>query len=174
MPNWTKFSNTIQKAGDRLVECGRVPIDRTAPVITTGDDMSNEGDQTDQQEVRARSSRRFRWTVPPADESVLRWVELQDNVSVSLRLLVREFIAREGYVDPMNRPVEQQPRRGRPPAGSDPNTPPTADQLTTRRATAPVDHLERDTGASHMTELAPGHHGGGQVSIDEIMASTRR
>jgi hypothetical protein len=137
-------------------------IDRAVPAITTGDDMENEDDH--QPEAAARPSRRFRWTVPPADESVLRWVELQDNVSLSLRLLVREFIAREGYVDPMNRPVEHQPRRDRSPVASD---------QSRHGADDPI-QLEPASGTPVPTEArtSPGH--GGQVSIDEIMASTRR
>ena len=58
---------------------------------------------------------RFRVSVPSADQSVLAWLAAQDNVSVSLRLLVREAIERDGYCDVLTRPVVQQPRRGRPP-----------------------------------------------------------
>ncbi|WP_328530131.1 hypothetical protein OG984_02815 [Nocardioides sp. NBC_00368] len=91
-------------------------------------------------------------------------MELQDNVSVSLRLLVREFIAREGYVDPMNRPVEQQPRRDRSPVASDQRGHSADDPIQLEPASATPVPTEART--------SPGH--GGQVSIDEIMASTRR
>ena len=61
---------------------------------------------------------RFRVSVPAADEAVVAWMELQDNASLSVRLLIRESIERNGYVDVMNKPVTQLPKRGRP-AGSD-------------------------------------------------------
>lgn len=61
---------------------------------------------------------RYRLSVPPADESVVTWMELQDNASLSMRLLIRESIERNGYVDVMNKPVAQLPKRGRP-AGSE-------------------------------------------------------
>lgn len=57
---------------------------------------------------------RFRMNVPQADESVLAWMKVQDNPSLSLRMLVRENIERHGYIDVMNRPVDQLPKRGRP------------------------------------------------------------
>lgn len=62
--------------------------------------------------------RRVRLTVPAADESTQRWLDLQDDQSVSMRLLIRESIERDGYIDVMNKPVEQLPRRGRPPGSS--------------------------------------------------------
>lgn len=58
---------------------------------------------------------RVRLTVPAADESSQAWIDLQDDPSTSMRMLIRESIQRDGYVDVVNRPVEQQPRRGRPP-----------------------------------------------------------
>ena len=61
---------------------------------------------------------RFRVSVPSADQSVLAWLAAQDNVSVSVRLLVRDAIERDGYCDVLTRPVTQQPRRGRPPGSS--------------------------------------------------------
>lgn len=59
--------------------------------------------------------RRVRLTVPAVDVSTQQWLDLQDDASVSMRLLIRESIERDGYVDVMNKPVEQLPRRGRPP-----------------------------------------------------------
>lgn len=61
------------------------------------------------------SPRRLRWSVPRADVSSNDWLDMQEDISVSLRLLIRESIERNGFVDVMNRPVEQLPRRGRPP-----------------------------------------------------------
>lgn len=59
--------------------------------------------------------RRLRWSVPRADESTNRWLDGQHDISRSLQLLIRESIQRDGYIDVVNRPVEQLPRRGRPP-----------------------------------------------------------
>lgn len=59
--------------------------------------------------------RRLRWSVPRADESTNRWLDEQYDISRSLQLLIRESIQRDGYIDVVNRPVEQLPRRGRPP-----------------------------------------------------------
>ena len=55
------------------------------------------------------------FSIPKADESTLAWCDAQDDASLSLRLLVREEIQKNGYTDTANRPVEQLPRRGRPP-----------------------------------------------------------
>lgn len=57
---------------------------------------------------------RFRMSVPAADEAVLEWMNLQDNPSLSIRMLIRESIERLGYVDVVNRPVAKLPMRGRP------------------------------------------------------------
>ena len=57
---------------------------------------------------------RFRLSVPVADEAVLEWMNLQDNPSLSIRMLIRESIERLGYVDVINRPVSQLPARERP------------------------------------------------------------
>ncbi|MDH2390043.1 hypothetical protein QCN29_14835 [Streptomyces sp. HNM0663] len=62
--------------------------------------------------------RKVRWTVPAADTSVIEWLDQQENISQSLRLLIRESIQRDGYVDVYYKPVEQLPRRGRPPLES--------------------------------------------------------
>lgn len=60
-------------------------------------------------------SKRYRFSVPNEDESTQRWLDAQQNLSLSLRLIVRKQIEREGYIDVACRPVEQLPRRGRPP-----------------------------------------------------------
>ena len=60
-------------------------------------------------------SRRFRVSVPDADESVLAWIGAQSDLSASVRSLIREAIERHGYRDATCYPVAQQPRRGRPP-----------------------------------------------------------
>ncbi|WP_030568511.1 hypothetical protein [Streptomyces aureocirculatus] len=62
--------------------------------------------------------RKVRWTVPPADTSVIEWLNEQADISQSVRLLIRESIQRDGYIDVFYKPVEQLPRRGRPPLES--------------------------------------------------------
>ena len=71
-------------------------------------------------------SRRFRVSVPEADESVLAWIGAQSDFSASVRSLIREAIERHGYRDATCYPVQQQPRRGRPPKLTD-----QAEQLET-------------------------------------------
>ncbi|MFE7114099.1 hypothetical protein ACFU99_01560, partial [Streptomyces sp. NPDC057654] len=61
---------------------------------------------------------KLRWTVPAADTSVIEWLNAQEDKSQSIRLLIRESIQRDGYVDVFYKPVEQLPRRGRPPLES--------------------------------------------------------
>ncbi|MFC4138317.1 MULTISPECIES: hypothetical protein [unclassified Microbacterium] len=51
------------------------------------------------------STRKVQITVPVADTSVIEWLDLQYSASDSFRRLVREAIAREGFVDVANRPV---------------------------------------------------------------------
>lgn len=64
-------------------------------------------------------SRRFRVSVPDADESVLAWIGAQSDLSASVRSLIRDAIERHGYRDATCYPVQQQPRRGRPPKQAD-------------------------------------------------------
>ena len=71
-------------------------------------------------------SRRFRVSVPEADESVLAWIGAQSDLSASVRSLIREAIERHGYRDATCYPVAQQPRRGRPPKSTE-----QAEQLET-------------------------------------------
>lgn len=59
---------------------------------------------------------RYRLNVPPQDTSVLEWLKAQAHLSISLRLLIKEDIVRNGYTDVTCRSVEQQPKRGRPSA----------------------------------------------------------
>lgn len=62
---------------------------------------------------------RYRLSVPVADEAVNEWLTIQDNLSASVRAVIREHIERNGFVDPTCRPVVQQTRRGRPPASEE-------------------------------------------------------
>ncbi|MEV7872643.1 hypothetical protein AB0P17_42565 [Streptomyces sp. NPDC088124] len=58
--------------------------------------------------------RKVRWTVPAADTSVNTWLNEQADISQSVRLLIREPIERDGFIDVFYKPVVQLPRRGRP------------------------------------------------------------
>ena len=57
--------------------------------------------------------------MPDADESVLAWIGAQSDLSASVRSLIREAIERHGYRDATCYPVQQQPRRGRPPKSTE-------------------------------------------------------
>lgn len=83
-----------------------------------------------------RAVRRFNLTVPMADESVIAWLDMQENKSVSVRTIVRDYITRNGYTDPLCLPVEQGPRRGRPPGSIDVEREPVIEPATDKR-TAP-------------------------------------
>lgn len=61
------------------------------------------------------ASERKRLSIPRADESVLEWWDAQTDPALSVRLLIRGEIERNGYTDTAYRPVAQLPRRGRPP-----------------------------------------------------------
>lgn len=61
------------------------------------------------------ASERKRLSIPRADESVLEWWEAQADPALSIRLLIRNEIERNGFTDTAFRPVTQLPRRGRPP-----------------------------------------------------------
>jgi hypothetical protein len=65
------------------------------------------------------NSERKRISIPKADESVLAWWDAQKDTGLSVRLLVRNEIERNGYADTAYRPVAQLPRRGRPPGASE-------------------------------------------------------
>lgn len=79
---------------------------------------------------RAPEAHRFTVRVPLADTSVVDWWEAQYDPSASVRTLIRDEIVRHGYTDTVNRPIAQQPRRGRPPlseSGDDEYAAPAAD-----------------------------------------------
>jgi len=69
--------------------------------------------------AHATPSRKLRVSIPAADVSVLQWLDAQASLADSLRALIRESIQRDGYIDVAFKPVEQLPRRGRPPADGD-------------------------------------------------------
>lgn len=57
---------------------------------------------------------RFTICVPVKDKSVVQWCEAQDNLSISLRMLIKAEVAKNGYSDVLCREVIQGARRGRP------------------------------------------------------------
>ena len=57
---------------------------------------------------------RYRLKVPESDASVIAWMDAQSELSISLRLLIKEDIIRNGFTDVTCRPVGQLPKRGRP------------------------------------------------------------
>ncbi|MEU7322489.1 hypothetical protein ABZ682_18290 [Streptomyces griseoviridis] len=147
--------------------------------------------------------RKVRWTVPAADTSVIEWLNKQADISQSLRLLIRESIQRDGYVDVFYKPVEQLPRRGRPPLESTEQH--EDDEAVTERGPAarpvqpqPVITDQADAIVNKKTAPGPAAQPEAvpapvetaeesaarapsappeppkQASIDEIMASTRR
>jgi hypothetical protein len=61
------------------------------------------------------NSERKRISIPKADESSLAWWDEQKDPGLSVRLLIRNEIERNGFSDTAFRPVAQLPRRGRPP-----------------------------------------------------------
>lgn len=89
---------------------------------------------------------RYRVSVPVADEAVAAWMELQDDRSLSVRMLIRESIARLGYVDVVNRPVDQLPKRGRPAGQGEDEADGTAEPGTTGEVRAMRREYERKTG----------------------------
>ncbi|MFE6939615.1 hypothetical protein [Streptomyces chartreusis] len=132
---------------------------------------------------------------------MIEWLNEQADISQSIRLLIRESIQRDGYIDVYYKPVEQLPRRGRPPLE---NTEQHEDEATTDRrpaarpaqpqlvvtdqadavvektAPAPVAQpepvpapVETAAEAAASASSAPPEPPK-QASIDEIMASTRR
>lgn len=94
--------------------------------------------------------RRMRWSVPAADVSTNRWLDAQDDVSASLKELIRESIRRDGYVDAANAPVEQLPRRGRPPLERQADDDGSAEE-TEKEPLFPTRYMRDDLGG-----LAPG------------------
>ncbi len=44
-------------------------------------------------------SKRYRFSVPAADTTVIEWIEAQDNVAFSLRTMIRAFVRQYGIKD---------------------------------------------------------------------------
>lgn len=70
----------------------------------------------------ASAAHRFTLRVPVADTSIAEWWAAQDDPSASVRMLIRTEIMQNGFTDTVNRPVQQMPRRGRPPGRNNTDT----------------------------------------------------
>ncbi|MFF8918016.1 hypothetical protein ACF08M_33120 [Streptomyces sp. NPDC015032] len=147
---------------------------------------------------RSGEPRKVRWTVPAADTSVNEWLNEQADISQSIRLLIRESIERDGFVDVFYKPVVQLPRRGRPPlestepredeetvtalpgsaAQAQPQAPVVAEAVSVveEAAPAPAQKASPEPVPAPAEEFAAPAPSAppAQASIDEIMASTRR
>lgn len=82
-------------------------------------------------------SERKRLSIPKVDESVLQWWNAQHDPGLSVRMLIRGEIERNGITDVAFRPVAQQPRRGRPP-GTAIESADEPEQEPAERASAPA------------------------------------
>ncbi|MFJ5725862.1 hypothetical protein [Streptomyces sp. NPDC093149] len=148
--------------------------------------------------------RKLRWTVPSVDTSVIEWLDAQKDISHSLRLLIRESIQRDGYIDVFYKPVDQLPRRGRPPLeiteqsedeesvvnrrptaksvqpravvtdNADSDIEYTASEPEAHRSTAKPESASAPAEKAEEPEASAAPRPPKQASIDEIMASTRR
>ncbi|WP_026820005.1 hypothetical protein [Arthrobacter castelli] len=135
--------------------------------------------------------RRLRWSVPAVDVSTNYWLDKQENISRSLQLLIRESIQRDGYLDVVNRPVDQLPRRGRPPVESTEhnNGPSSADEESAAATETFNEHARPDSTQETETTLPAAEQPAGsedetphrsgesaddvQVDINDIMAGLR-
>lgn len=66
------------------------------------------------EEKKTDNLKRYRFSVPKNDDPVIHWLSVQANVSYSLRTLIRDSIARQGYVDiTCGEPSSKSPGRPR-------------------------------------------------------------
>ncbi|MFE4332489.1 hypothetical protein ACFRQM_24615 [Streptomyces sp. NPDC056831] len=135
---------------------------------------------------------------------MIEWLDEQENISQSLRLLIRESIQRDGYIDVVYKPVDQLPRRGRPPLesteqrddeesevdrrpavrsvqprsavtdDSDSDVDMAAPESEAQRSTAKPEPASAPAEKAEEPETSAAPQPPKQASIDEIMASTRR
>ncbi|WP_347110551.1 hypothetical protein AAHB33_07315 [Paenarthrobacter sp. S56] len=124
--------------------------------------------------------RRYRLNVPSADEAVAAWMEMQDNQSLSIRMLIRESIERNGYVDIVNRPVVQLSDGGRvpEPARAVAVTPAPAAEGTgpaPERPPAQTGPPGQEGPQPELPEQASGGQASGsQVDVNDLFAQLRR
>ncbi|MFB0839975.1 hypothetical protein ACETK3_18465 [Arthrobacter sp. E44] len=124
-------------------------------------------------------------SVPAADEAVLAWMELQENPSLSVRMLIRESIERQGYIDIVNRPVSRLPKRGHP-AGSPEEARAVEEDVPEAQAQIPISDSAPRPGAVvpapvHQSQPAvpapalhePEQSTGEQLDVNDIFSMTR-
>ena len=101
------------------------------------------------------STRKVQITVPTADTSVIEWLDAQYSASDSIRRLIRESIAREGFTDVANRPV-RPPARPVYVAEVVPPEPEDAPDASARASdTAPATPARRVTDSTPPTDAEP-------------------
>lgn len=85
---------------------------------------------------------RYRFAVPKADEEVIAWLGAQENMSVSIRYIIKQYIKEHGITDAFcttvpQAPAEPQPaKRGRPPKNRQPQAAAQMAQTATVQAQA--------------------------------------
>lgn len=62
----------------------------------------------------ANPTKRYRLTVPEEDKTVQKFLDCQGNYSISIRMLIRNYISKHGYTDVTCLDVDVVPKRGRP------------------------------------------------------------
>lgn len=118
--------------------------------------------------------KRFRVSVPETDESVLAWIGAQSDLSNSVRALIRESIERNGYRDATCYPVQQQPRRGRPPK----NVEDEADVTTALEPVAQPDEtvvelVAQPAAAPTPVHEEPAYEAPAQTSVEDVLGTLR-
>lgn len=119
------------------------------------------------------AAKRFRVSVPDADESVLAWIGAQSNFSESVRALIRESIERNGYRDATCYPVVQQPRRGRPPKNTDEAEDATVPEMI-KLVVEPDDEVATTPAAAPMpVHEEPAYEAPAQTRVEDVLGTLR-
>ena len=119
------------------------------------------------------AAKRFRVSVPDADESVLAWIGAQSNFSESVRALIRESIERNGYRDATCYPVVQQPRRGRPPKNTDEAEDATVPEMI-KLVVEPDDKVATTPAAAPMpVHEEPAYEAPAQTRVEDVLGTLR-
>lgn len=66
---------------------------------------------------KKKAPSRYRLSVPQHDLSVNEWCKMQDNLSFSLRTIIKDYIEANGMTDPTCIEVVETPKVGRPKKG---------------------------------------------------------
>lgn len=117
--------------------------------------------------------KRFRVSVPETDESVLAWIGAQSDLSNSVRALIRESIERNGYRDATCYPVQQLPRRGRPPKNTDEAEDATVPEMI-KPVAEPDDEVATAPAAVPMpVHEEPAYEAPAQTSVEDVLGTLR-